>query len=57
MWTTKNGKIVVESKEDFKKRLPGRRSPDKGDSWVYWNWISQAQKVRNFDFASTTVAF
>ncbi len=32
----RNGKIVVESKEDLKKRLG--RSPNKGDAFVYWNW-------------------
>jgi len=32
-----NKQIVVESKDDIKKRLG--RSPNKGDSLVYWNWI------------------
>lgn len=36
-WKTKGGKIWVESKEEFKKRLG--RSPDKGDAFVYWNWV------------------
>jgi phage terminase large subunit len=36
-WFVKNGKICVESKEDFKKRLG--RSPNKGDSVVYVNWV------------------
>lgn len=36
-WTTKNGKIAIESKNELKKRLG--RSPDKGDAVVYWNWI------------------
>ena len=36
-WTTRNGKIVVEAKEDIRKRLG--RSPNKGDAVVYWNWI------------------
>jgi len=39
-WRTLNGKIIVESKEDLKARLG--RSPDKGDAFVYWNWIRQA---------------
>jgi len=39
----KNGKIFVESKEDIKKRLG--RSPNKGDSFVYWNW---RRNSRNF---------
>jgi hypothetical protein len=38
-WQTKNGKIVVESKEDLVERLPGRRSPNKGDASAYWNWV------------------
>ncbi|MCZ6774891.1 MAG: hypothetical protein O7D34_00360 [Ignavibacteria bacterium] len=29
--------IIVESKEAIKKRLG--RSPNKGDAFVYWNWI------------------
>jgi hypothetical protein len=36
-WKTQGGKIVVESKEDQKKRLG--RSPNKGDAAVYWNWV------------------
>jgi phage terminase large subunit len=40
-WQTRNGKIVLEEKEDFKRRLPGRRSPDKGDAVVMWNWVRQ----------------
>lgn len=38
-WGTRNGKIFVESKEDLQKRLPGGRSPNKGDAAVYWNWV------------------
>lgn len=41
LWTTKGGKITVESKEDLKKRLG--RSPDKGDAVVYWNWVRQVR--------------
>lgn len=36
-WEPKNGKIVVQSKEEIKKVLG--RSPDKGDAAVYWNWV------------------
>lgn len=36
-WETRNGKIVVESKEDIKKRLG--RSPNKGDAAILWNWV------------------
>lgn len=38
-WKTQNGKIVVEQKEDIKKRLPKRRSPNKGDAAGYWNFV------------------
>lgn len=38
-WKTQNGKIVVEQKEDIKKRLPSRRSPNKGDAAGYWNFV------------------
>ncbi|HEX2868792.1 MAG TPA: hypothetical protein VHO03_17255 [Ignavibacteriales bacterium] len=41
-WEARNGKIVVESKEDIKKRLG--HSPNKGDAVVYWNWIRQQKK-------------
>lgn len=41
-WESKNGKIVVESKELIKKRLG--HSPNKGDSVVYWNWV---RKIRS----------
>jgi phage terminase large subunit len=36
-WQTRNGKIIVESKEEIKKRIG--RSPNKGDAAVYWNWV------------------
>jgi len=36
-WTVRNGKIIVESKQDIKKRLG--HSPNKGDAFVYWNWV------------------
>ncbi len=38
-YKTKNGKIIVESKEDLSARLPGRRSPNKGDAAGYWNFV------------------
>ncbi len=38
-WSTENGKIVVESKKALRKRLG--RSPNKGDAFVYWNWVRQ----------------
>lgn len=54
-WWTQNGKIYVESKEDLKVRLG--RSPDKGDAFVYWNWIRQASKASTFDVPSRAVSF
>jgi hypothetical protein len=41
-WFTQNNLIVVESKETIKKRLG--RSPNKGDSLVYWNWVRNQGK-------------
>lgn len=38
-WTEKNGKIVVQSKDKVRATL--KRSPDKGDAAVYWNWVRQ----------------
>jgi hypothetical protein len=38
----RKGKILVEAKEEIKKRLG--RSPNKGDSFVYWNWV-RARRV------------
>lgn len=37
-FTTKNGKTIVESKEEIKKRFRGQ-SPDEADAVVYWNWV------------------
>lgn len=42
-WGTRNGKIFIESKEDIKKRLG--RSPNKGDAFVYWNWVRTLRGV------------
>lgn len=47
MWWPKGGKVIVESKDDFKKRLG--RSPDKGDAFVYWNWIRTRDGFADFD--------
>ncbi len=41
-WETKNGKIIIESKETIKSRL--QHSPNKGDAVVYWNWVRQTKK-------------
>lgn len=47
-WFVKNGKIVIESKEDIKKRL--LRSPNKGDAFVYWYWNNiELPKVYNIN--------
>lgn len=39
LWFIRNGKIWVESKEEIKKRLG--RSPNKGDAFIYWNWVRE----------------
>ena len=36
-WSTRSGKIIIEAKEDIKKRLG--RSPNKGDAVMYWNLV------------------
>jgi hypothetical protein len=33
----RNGKIIVQSKDELRKKLG--RSPNKGDAVVYWNWV------------------
>jgi hypothetical protein len=38
-WGVRGGKIYIEDKEEIRKKL--KRSPDKGDSAVYWNFIRQ----------------
>lgn len=38
-WGTNNGDIFMEKKEKVIERL--RRSPDKGDACIYWNWVRQ----------------
>lgn len=55
-WRTLNGAIIVESKEDFKIRLPGRRSPDKGDAAVYWNWVRQHRAGLDFSYGSSSAS-
>jgi hypothetical protein len=40
-WGTRGKKIFVESKDELRARL--RRSPDKGDAAVYWNWVRQTR--------------
>lgn len=50
-WKNRGGKIYVESKDELKKRL--RRSPNKADSVVYWNWV---RKVRTVSTGQATMA-
>lgn len=40
-YSVNSGKIKVESKEDIKKKLGGK-SPNVGDSIVYWNWMRKS---------------
>jgi len=42
-WTTRSGKIVVQPKEEIRKKLG--RSPNKGDAAVYWNWVRTLRKI------------
>ena len=43
-WETRNGKIIIQSKEELKKQLG--RSPNKGDAFVYWNWVRKLRSIR-----------
>lgn len=38
-WKPQGKAVVVESKEEIKARTPGGKSPNKGDAFVYWNWV------------------
>lgn len=42
-WQIQEKLIIIESKEKIKSRLG--RSPNKGDAFVYWNWVRQVQRV------------
>lgn len=44
-YQTKNGIIVVESKEESVKRL--KRSPNKGDAAVYGNWVRRRRPEKS----------
>lgn len=46
-WETKLGKIVVEPKESLVVRLG--RSPNKGDAFVYWNWVRPRPELVEVD--------
>lgn len=39
-WQDKDKAIEVETKDSVKEKLGGR-STDKGDAFVYWNWVRQ----------------
>ena len=42
--------ILIESKEDIKKRLGGK-SPNMADAAVYWNWVRKGYRVQEqFDY-------
>lgn len=43
-WKSKDGKLIVEPKDDIRARLRGR-SPDKGDAAVLWNWVRYRRPV------------
>jgi hypothetical protein len=38
-WETRLGKVYIEEKKKLKERIG--RSPNKGDAFVYWNWVRQ----------------
>lgn len=42
-WTIQEKVIIIEGKEKIKQRLG--RSPNKGDAFVYWNWVRQKQRI------------
>ena len=46
-WFTRNGKIVVEPKEEIRKRLG--RSPDKADAVVMWNMVRPRPKFKKIE--------
>lgn len=44
-YQTRNGKIVIESKEEIKRRLPSGRSPNKADALAYANFVRDREPV------------
>lgn len=42
-FTTKNGKTIVEAKDEIRKRLG--KSPDRADAVVYGNWVRPRQSL------------
>jgi hypothetical protein len=56
-YSTKDGKIVVESKDSIKKRLNGN-SPNLADAVVYVNWVRKgyyAPKTNFLDYVGTPI--
>jgi hypothetical protein len=47
-WTNRKGKIIVEEKEEIKRRIG--RSPNKGDAFVYWNWVRMRRRSSKYRF-------
>lgn len=43
-WETRNGTIYVEAKEKIRERLG--RSTNRGDAFVYWNWVRPREHER-----------
>lgn len=54
-WETRNGKILVEPKEDIRTRLG--RSPNKGDAAIYWNWVRPRVPLKDDPDAHEISAF
>lgn len=51
-YTIQSGRIVVESKLTFKKRIS--RSPNKGDAVAYWNWVREARDYNQYGYGFMT---
>lgn len=49
-WQDKDKAIEVESKDSVKEKLGGR-STDKGDAFVYWNWVRQVPPLGTWKFS------
>ena len=55
-WEPRNGKIVVESKEDIKARTPGGKSPNKFDALMYGNFVRPRRPEVQTPTGALTVA-
>lgn len=49
-FSTNNGSIAIEKKQDIKRRLGGK-SPNVGDAVAYWNWVRKGYRIRGFSAA------